>query len=46
MSLLITMFAAMLMGIPAMFFHECGHMAVALFCGVKIKKVGLSWMGL
>jgi Zn-dependent protease len=46
MSLLITMFAAMLMGIPAMFFHECGHIAVALFCGVKIKKVGLSWMGL
>jgi Zn-dependent protease len=46
MSLLMTMFAAMLMGIPAMFFHECGHIAVALFCGVKIKKVGLSWMGL
>jgi Zn-dependent protease len=46
MSLLITMFAAMLMGIPAMFFHECGHIAMALFCGVKIKKVGLSWMGL
>ena len=46
MSLLITMFAAMLMGIPAMFFHECGHIAAALFCGVKIKKVGLSWMGL
>lgn len=46
MSLLFTMFAAMLMGIPAMFFHECGHIVVALFCGVKIKKVGLSWMGL
>jgi Zn-dependent protease len=46
MSLLITMLAAMLMGLPAMFFHECGHIGVALFCGVKIKKVGLSWMGL
>jgi Zn-dependent protease len=46
MSLVITMLAAMLMGIPAMFFHECGHIVVALFCGVKIKKVGLSWMGL
>ena len=46
MSLLITMFAAMLMGLPAMFFHECGHIGMALFCGVKIKKVGLSWMGL
>jgi Zn-dependent protease len=46
MSLLFTMLAAMLMGLPAMFFHECGHIGVALFCGVKIKKVGLSWMGL
>jgi len=46
MSLLITMFAAVLMGLPAMFFHECGHIVVALFCGVKIKRVGLSWMGL
>ena len=46
MSLLITMFAAMLMGLPAMFFHECGHIGVALCCGVKIKKIGLSWMGL
>jgi Zn-dependent protease len=46
MSLLITMFAAMLMGLPAMFFHECGHIGMALFCGVKIKKIGLSWMGL
>ena len=46
MSVLITMFAAVLMGLPAMFFHECGHIGIALFCGVKIKKVGLSWMGL
>ncbi len=36
----------MLMGIPAMILHECGHVAVALLCGVKVKKVGLSRRGL
>ena len=45
MSLLITMIATMLMGIPAMFFHECGHIAMAMLCGVKVKKIGISRMG-
>jgi len=46
MSVFLTMFTAMLMGLPAMFFHECGHIGMAMICGVKIKKIGLSWMGL
>lgn len=36
----------MLMGIPAMLLHEFGHIAAALLCGVKVKKVGLSRTGL
>jgi stage IV sporulation protein FB len=36
----------MLMGIPAMLLHEFGHIAAALMCGVKVKKVGLSRTGL
>lgn len=36
----------MLLGIPAMIFHESGHIAVAHVCGVKVKKVGLSRIGL
>jgi stage IV sporulation protein FB len=36
----------MLMGIPAMLLHELGHIAAALVCGVKVKKVGLSRTGL
>src|SRR5208283_3415408 len=39
-------FLTMLMGIPAMLLHELGHIAVALLCGVKVKKVGLSRTGL
>jgi Zn-dependent protease len=38
--------AVMLMGIPAMILHECGHIGAALICGVKVKKVGLSRRGL
>jgi len=45
MTILIAMLSAMLMGIPAMLFHECGHVAVARLCGVKVKKVGLSRKG-
>jgi len=36
----------MALGIPAMLLHELGHIAVALLCGVKVKKVGLSRVGL
>ena len=36
----------MLLGIPAMLLHEFGHIAAALICGVKVKKVGLSRTGL
>jgi len=36
----------MLLGIPAMLFHESGHIVVAHLCGVKVKKVGLSRIGL
>jgi Zn-dependent protease len=36
----------MLLGIPAMFLHESGHIVVARVCGVKVKKVGISRIGL
>jgi len=29
-----------------MLLHECGHIAMAFLCGVKVKKVGLSRVGL
>jgi len=45
MSLLITTLATVLLGVPAMLLHECGHIAMAMLCGVKIKKVGISRMG-
>ena len=40
------MLYTMLLGIPAMFLHECGHISAALLCGVKVKKVGLCRTGL
>lgn len=46
MNVLLSMLSVMLLGIPAMFLHECGHILVALLCGVKVKKVGLSKTGL
>ena len=46
MTILLTMLYAMLLGIPAMLLHECGHIALARLCGVKVKKVGLSKTGL
>ena len=46
METIYAMLSVMLMGIPAMLLHEGGHIAAALLCGVKIKKVGLSWTGL
>lgn len=45
MIVLVAMLSAMLMGIPAILLHECGHLAVALLCGVKVKRVGISWTG-
>jgi Zn-dependent protease len=36
----------MLLGIPAMLLHESGHIVVAWLCGVKVKKVGISRVGL
>jgi Zn-dependent protease len=36
----------MFLGIPAMLLHESGHIVVACLCGVKVKKVGLSRIGL
>lgn len=36
----------MALGIPAMLLHESGHIVVAVLCGVKVKKVGLSRVGL
>ena len=44
-TILRSMLFTMLMGIPAILLHECGHIAVALLCGVKVKKVGLSRLG-
>lgn len=46
MTALVSIVFVMLMGIPAMILHECGHIATALACGVKVKKVGLSRRGL
>jgi Zn-dependent protease len=46
MTIFLSILFAMLLGIPAMLLHECGHLSVALLCGVKVKKVGLSWTGL
>lgn len=46
MSVAIAMLSAMLVGVPAMILHECGHIAAAHLCGVKVKKIGISWIGL
>jgi len=46
MMILREMLLTMLVGIPAMLLHEFGHIAMALLCRVKVKKVGLSWVGL
>ena len=46
MTVFIAMISAMLLGLPAMILHECGHIAAAHLCGVKVKKVGISWIGL
>jgi Zn-dependent protease len=46
MTILISVLVTMLLGIPAMLLHEGGHIAVAVLCGVKVKKVGLSRTGL
>lgn len=46
MTVLLSMLVVMLLGVPAMLLHESGHIAAALLCGVKVKKVGLSRTGL
>ena len=46
MAILAGILITMLWGIPAMLLHEAGHIVAALWCGVKIKKVGLSRTGL
>jgi Zn-dependent protease len=46
MTILANVVSVMLMGIPAMMLHECGHIGVAMLCGVKVKKVGVSCRGL
>ena len=45
MTMLQTVLLTMLLGIPALLFHEFGHIAAAWACGVKVKKVGLSRVG-
>ena len=45
MAMLWSVVGVMLLGIPAMILHECGHIAMAVLCRVKIKKVGLSRRG-
>ncbi len=45
-AMLLAMLSAMLLGVPAMILHECGHLAAARACRVKVKKVGISWIGL
>jgi len=46
MTILETILLTMFLGIPAMLLHECGHIAAAVLCGVRVKKVGLSRTGL
>lgn len=46
MTALVGIVCVMLMGIPAMILHECGHIGTAFLCGVKVKKVGFSRRGL
>lgn len=46
MNVYLNMLFVMLLGIPAMLLHECGHIVVALLCGVKVKRVGLCKTGL
>ena len=46
MAIVLSVLVTMLLGIPAMLLHETGHIAVALVCGVKVKKVGVSRTGL
>ena len=46
MSGLLYIVYVMALGIPAMLLHESGHIVLARLCGVKVKKVGLSRIGL
>ena len=45
MMVLVATLSAVLISIPALILHECGHIAMALLCGVKVKKVGISRIG-
>jgi stage IV sporulation protein FB len=42
----VAVLSAVLLTIPALILHECGHLAAALLFGVKVKKVGISRTGL
>jgi stage IV sporulation protein FB len=46
MALVYGVLLIMLLGIPATVLHELGHILAALMCGVKVKKIGLSRVGL
>jgi stage IV sporulation protein FB len=46
MALIYGVLLIMLLGIPATLLHELGHILAALMCGVKVKRIGLSRVGL
>jgi stage IV sporulation protein FB len=46
MTLVYGVLLTMLLGIPALLLHEMGHIMAALMCGVKVKRIGLSRVGL
>jgi len=46
MPILLNVLLVTSLGIPAMLLHECGHLAAASLCGVKVKRVGVCLTGL
>jgi len=46
MGIIYVVLYTMALGVPAMLLHESAHVVVAVLCGVKVKKVGVSRMGL
>jgi len=46
MMILAAILPPVLISIPALILHECGHLAVALLCGVKVRTVGICITGL
>jgi Zn-dependent protease len=45
MSLALNVVYMVALGIPAMILHEGGHISAAWFCGVKVKRIGISRTG-